>query len=331
MMPVAELPRVSDEARARILTAPRTTEQHRAFMTELAAMNAVQTGGRGDLDQLPEDLSIVAWNMERCLYPVESAARLSDVAPHVVLLSEMDHGMARTGQRHTTAEMAQALGMAYAFGVEFFELDLGGPIERALCQDDFNARGWHGNAIMSAVPFDAVTLIRLDDYGHWFTPDYGANPHEPRIGGRMALAAIVPTQCGPICVVSVHLESNAGAAHREAQFDRLMDAIDGFAPDMPVVIGGDLNTGIRLPAGCDWRDETLFGAAEARGYDWSLTAQGTTTRPSTLTPKPDGVYKLDWLGGRGVRPVSQQVLSSLSEEGHPLSDHDAVQAVVQIG
>ncbi|MEJ2020828.1 MAG: endonuclease/exonuclease/phosphatase family protein [Maritimibacter sp.] len=322
---VDELPPVTAEDRARLLAAPRTSDAHRALMAATPAMNAVQTGGAATAERLPTQLSVVAWNVERCLFPAESAAHLAPLSPDVVLLSEMDHGMARTGQRHTTAEMAQALGMVYAYGVEFHELDLGGATERRFCQDDFNALGWHGNAILSVVPFERVTLIRLDDHGHWFVPEASAtDPGQPRLGGRMALAAVLPTADGPICVVSTHLESNATADHREAQFQLLLDAVEDFAPDMPVIIGGDLNTGNHLPPDFDWRREGLFDLARARGYSWEATPEGTTTRPSLITPHPDRVMKLDWFCTCRVSCLDNQLLPSLSADGVPLSDHDAV-------
>ncbi len=78
----------------------------------------------------------------------------------------------------------------------------------------------------------------------------------------MAIAAVVPGAEGPICVVSTHLESNADAAHRHVQFNLLVDKIDAFAPDMPVLIGGDLNTGNHLPPDFDHQRETLFASGE---------------------------------------------------------------------
>ena len=326
MKTLAELPTVTEAERAKILAAPRTSDVHRSLLAGLPGMNTVRTGGAAQEAQLPAEFTVLAWNLERCLFPEDSAAHVADIAPQVLLLSEMDHGMARTKQRHTTEEMAQALGMAYAFGVEFFEMDLGGETERAFCDDDFNALGWHGNAILSAVPFEKATMFRLDDHGHWFTPDAGGDAGQPRVGGRNAIAAVLPGMDGPICCVSTHLESNSGPAHRAMQFDRLMDAVDDFAPDMPVVIGGDLNTGNHVPPDFDWRAETLFAQAEARGYDWSFTADGLTTRPSLITRHPSRQMKLDWICARGLMCLSHGVLASLDKTDKTLSDHDAVYA-----
>lgn len=327
----SKLPDVTPEQRARILGAPRTVASHRALMADLPAMTAVQTGGTASQPQLDAMLSVVAWNVERCLFPEASAALLAAYAPDIVLLSEVDHGMARTAQRHTTAAMAQAMGMAYGFGVEFHELDLGGPTERPFCTDDFNAHGWHGNAILSRAPFSRIMLLRLDDHGHWFSAEeLDADPDQPRVGGRMALLAVLPTAAGEICVVSTHLESNADAKHRAGQFAQLLDQIETFAPALPVLIGGDLNSGNHAPPAFDWRSETLFQAAIARGYDWSATPEGMTTRPSLITPHPARQMKLDWIGTRQMQAQNSALIAALDPQGKALSDHDAVWARVKI-
>jgi len=326
---VGNLPLVTASDKARILAAPRTARFHRSLLTSLPAMNAVQIGGKVTEVTLPNEISIAAWNVERGLFPIENAALLAPFAPKVLLLSEVDHGMARTGQRHTTEETAMALGMTYAFGVEFHELDLGGPTERAFCSDNFNARGWHGNAILSVVPFEAVTMVRLDDHGHWFSSEeLDADPQQPRVGGRMALAAILPWGTRKICVVSTHLESNAQADQRAMQFDKLMNMIDAFAPDISVIIGGDLNTGNHVPPDFDWRSETLFERAQSRGYDWSSTPKGATTRASLITPHPDRVMKLDWFATRGLTCLDKSLVPALAPDGKPLSDHEAIWCVV---
>ncbi|MCT4578209.1 endonuclease/exonuclease/phosphatase family protein [Donghicola sp.] len=306
-----------------IRIAPRTATAHRVLLADLDCMNAVQVGGQGPSTPLPADPRIIAWNVERCLFPEETAAQVAAHGADVALLSEVDCGMARTQQRHTTADMADALGLHYAFGVEFLELGLGSPTELEFCEDDHNARGWHGNAILSRTPFKRVEMLRLDDHGHWFCPDFGADPGQPRVGGRMALMAVVDTETGSLCVVSTHLESNAGPEHRKEQFDRLLDAIDRFAPDTPVIIGGDLNTGNHVPPDYSWQSETLFAGAQARGYSWSGTPEGMTTRPSLITRHPERRMKLDWFATRGLQ-TTESVLIASDATGQVLSDHDAV-------
>ena len=314
------LPPVTAAEREAILAAPRTAEAHRALMAQVPAMSLLEVGGTASAP-MPETLTVAAWNVERCLFPSDSAAHLAPHAPHVLLLSEMDSGMSRTAQRNTGAEMAAELGMAYTYGVEFHELDLGGETERQFCTDDHNIAGWHGNAILSTVPFDRLSLLRLDDHGHWFVPDDNAqDPGQPRLGGRMAILA----EIGGICCVSTHLESNAQAVHRDAQFTKLLDAVDAFAPGLPVIIGGDLNTGNHIPPDFDWRSETLFETAKARGYDWDANPPGTTTRPSLITPHPNRKMKLDWFCTRGLVSKNARILSSMDQNGRPLSDHDPI-------
>lgn len=317
------LPRVTETQRKQIAAAPRSAGAHRALLAGVPAMSALETGGAAPLARLPGAFTVAAWNVERCLFPEASAALLAPHAPAIVLLSEMDSGMARTGQRNTTADMASALGMAYAYGVEFFELGLGGSTERQFCKDNFNARGWHGNAILSSAPFERLALMRLDEDGHWFTPAAGSS-EQPRLGGRMAVTAIVPGADGQFCVVSTHLESNAGAEYRHAQFSRLLDLIDDFAPGLPVLIGGDLNTGNHVPPDYDWRAETLFDLAHGRGYHWDLTPEGVTTGPSLITPHQTRAMKLDWFCARGLTGGDPRLLEVRDTQGTALSDHKCI-------
>ena len=296
-------------------------------MADVPAMNMIECGGQG-AGTLPASFNIVAWNIERCLFPEASADHLRPHAPDIILLSEVDCGMARTAQRHTTAEMAQALGMEYAFCVEFFELGLGGPTEMQFCKDDFNRCGWHGNAVLSRVPFEETALFRLSDDGHWFV-DGAADPKQPRIGERMAIAARVPTEAGPVVVISTHLESNAGAAHRDGQMRRLLAMTDVFADGAPVIIGGDLNTGNQLE-NADWRRETLFDVARDAGYSWDANPDGMTTAPSLITPHPTRAMKLDWFCARGLALSDGTILSNMSQET-PLSDHLPIIARATLG
>lgn len=313
-----------------IQAADRTPEAHHALLAAVPAMQGLEVCGRGPSDPLPADYRVVAWNLERCLFPQKTAAHLAPHAPSVLLLGEMDNGMARAGQANTTAEIAAAMGMHYVYGVEFYEMDLGGPTERAFCKDDFNARGFHGNAILSKAPLEKLALIRLDQDGHWFLTGAGSagDPQQPRMGGRMAVAAVIPTVHGPVCFVSTHLESNADATYRQKEFDRLLDAVDAFAPGLPVMIGGDLNTGNHLPPEFDWREETLFARAEARGYSWAMNPDGVTTRASLITPHQSRKMKLDWFAVRNMQAEKGLLLSSVASDGVPLSDHDAVLCTV---
>ena len=318
---VEALTLVSEVEKQQILQAPKSPDSHRKLMKAVPAMSEIEKGGHASVSKLGEDVTVAAWNLERCLFVEQSATKLAALGADVVLLSEMDCGMARSAQRHTTRDMAEQLGMQYSYGVEFYEMGLGGDFEvEYLCKDDHNVIGWHGNAIMSKAPIDDLMLIRLDDHGHWFCTDKFADPSQPRIGGRMAIAAKIQG----VCFISTHLESAANADHRCDQMAVLLSAVDEFANGAPVLIGGDLNTGNHLPPNYDWRDETLFKYCEKNGYEFSFNPEGFTTRESLITRSPSKKMKLDWFLARHLHIAQAGIEPSVDEHGSPLSDHDCI-------
>ena len=203
-------------------TSDRSRDLHENLLHSLPTLNAVEYAGTPSaLGPLAFPFTVAAWNLERCLFPDDSAAHIAATGATVVLLSEMDDGMARTSQRNTTADVTRELSMQYAFGVEFIEVGLGSDTEREFCKDDFNARGLHGNALMSATPLARPFIIRLWGERIWLNHD----PDQLRIGERCAVGAIIETEAGPFVAVSVHLESATTAAYRERQMTELIDRI----------------------------------------------------------------------------------------------------------
>lgn len=314
----------SAEIRAGVTEIVRTIAAHDAAMAARPEMNSIEVGGApSSTTPLTFPFTVAAWNLERCLFAPESAAHLAATEAPVVLLSEMDNGMARTGQRHPTADVADTLGMQYAYGIEFIELGLGSDTEREFCEDDFNAKGFHGNAMMASVPLNRPFMLRLWGERLWFT-----DGEQPRLGERFAIGAVIETEAGPFVAVSTHLESATTAAYRERQVKELIDAIDEAFPGLPVLIGGDLNTGNH--AGGEFEAEGLFPMSAARGF----TRHGgpldvMTTRPSLITRWPERAMKLDWFLSRGLKIGDIRIIPSLDPSGRPLSDHDLITCVVE--
>ncbi|KAA0969044.1 endonuclease [Aureimonas fodinaquatilis] len=309
----------SAQTRQDIAALPRTITAHDRFMAGLSCMTQVETGGLTPTTVLQFPFSLATWNVERCLFPTQAAAKLAQTGADIVLLSEMDCGMARTAQRHTTAEVADGLGMAYAFGVEFLELGLGSDTEREFCADAQNYAGFHGNALVSSAGMQHVFMVRLPGKRFWFMQ----GDDQPRLGERMAVGAMLETAQGPLVVVSTHLESNSDAKGRNAQLDHLVDVLDARFPGLPIVIGGDLNSGNHI--GGDWRDESFFAEMAQRGFE----AHGgpidqVTTRPSLITRWPERLMKLDWFLVRGVQVGGSRIVPATGVDGGPLSDHDLV-------
>ncbi|MGF6155045.1 endonuclease/exonuclease/phosphatase family metal-dependent hydrolase [Ensifer sp. KUDG1] len=321
---VEQLAVPSLETRASFAEIVRTIAAHDAAMAARPEMNSVEVGGTpSSAAPLAFPFTVAAWNLERCLFAPESAAHLAETGAPVVLLSEMDNGMARTGQLHPTAEVADTLGMQYAYGIEFIELGLGSDTEREFCEDDFNAKGFHGNALMASVPLGRPFMLRLWGERLWFT-----DGEQPRLGERMAIGAVIETEAGPFVAVSTHLESATTAVYRERQVKELIDALDDAFPGLPLLIGGDLNTGNH--AGGDFEAEGLFAVSASRGF----TRHGgsldiMTTRPSLITRWPERAMKLDWFLSRGLKIGETRIIPSLDETGRPLSDHDLITCVVE--
>jgi endonuclease/exonuclease/phosphatase family metal-dependent hydrolase len=286
----------------------------------------------------------VAWNAERCKRVEAAADLLAPTGADAILLSEMDWGMARSGQRHATRELAAALGCGYVFAVEFLELGLGNESERARHAGEANAVGYHGGAILSRHPLLDPALVRLGGDGDWFDGSRG----ERRVGGRIALVAKLRVAGTEIALASVHFESHADPAFRAAQMRTLLDALQVYAPGAPALVGGDVNAhslGRR-----HFRDrellraaleedrerlarpvphEPLFAAAEGAGFDWRrCNAEGSTERRRAPEPSGRGVLKLDWFFTRGLATSDPEVMPALDGADAALSDHEAIAITV---
>lgn len=308
------------DIRAQFEATDGSIEAHDRLMAGLPSMVAVETGGKTPhREPLAFPVRVAAWNVERCLFVEDSVEKLSGETVDLVLVSEMDCGMARSGQRHTTAELADQLGMAYAYGVEFIEMGLGSPTEREFCRDDHNQQGFHGNGLLSKNGLSSPFIVRLWGERIWRQHD----PAQPRIGDRCAVGGLVETASGPIVAVSVHLESAASAAYRERQMRELIDTIDRNFAGLPVLIGGDLNTGNH--AGGDFEAEGLFAMGAARGFQrHGGPIDQMTTRPSLISRWPERAMKLDWFLSRGLTVDESWIIPSTDASGRPLSDHDLI-------
>lgn len=311
-----------------------TRAEHDRLALDLPAFNALEV--KAPPVALPSGpvLRIAAWNAERLKHRAPSAALVAASGADLLLLTETDCGMARSGNRHTAADLAADCGMGYAYGVEFVELGLGDDRERRWHRGESNRVGFHGNALLSRLPIEDAALIRLDDGAVWWLD---APKGQRRLGWRMAIAARIAAASGPIIAVSVHLESKSDPADRARQVARLLAAVDRLADGLPVVIGGDLNTkALDADAALWWDDpaahEPLFAAMAASGFDW----RAANTREITMRTLPDGkpqppFHRLDWLFTRGLAASHPATLAAVDEKGDAISDHDLVMVDVAAG
>ena len=213
----------------------------------------------------PEQLKVVKQQLE-ILQPAD-----------VLILNEVDYGVTRTDYRDVARDLAKAVNMNYAYGVEFLELDpLNLGLEKVVLEDkeaqadiqkSFDADksrylGMHGTAVLSRYPIRKATLRPLPVCYDWYASEKkeiskleagrrkGANlafmeriAREVRRGGRTVLfveLAVPESPTGAVTVVAPHLENKCKPECRAKQAKQILDWIRD--DHNPIILGGDLNT-----------------------------------------------------------------------------------------
>ena len=154
--------------------------------------------------------------------------------PDLLLLNEVDVGMARSGNRDVAGDLAAALGLHSAWAALFIETTSGRDEDPAWAGDRGNDEALFGLAVLSRYPIGAVRVVQLPTtrpllfdgqrmYGHY-----------------IALVAEIERPGAPFVAVSTHLEVHRTRAHRAAQLRFLLDALRDER--RPIVLAGDFNT-----------------------------------------------------------------------------------------
>ncbi|HTO54179.1 MAG TPA: endonuclease/exonuclease/phosphatase family protein [Myxococcota bacterium] len=323
--------------RHEIVAGPATARRHAQLLASLGFASALDVTRAPAPLPLGDSLRVVAWNAQRGREPARAAELLRASGADVCLLSELDLGMARSGQTHAARALAGRLGYASAFGVEFLELGLGDADEQTRHAGQENSRGFHGGAILARADWVAPELLRLEPGGRWFDGRLG----ERRVGSRIAVLGKLPFGGRELALASVHLESHSDPDERAAQLAAVFDRLDEWAPGLPALVGGDVNTHSLSRAELENREalraalardprrlsdpvphEPLFALADARGYEW----RAANLRPAATYKRGGrGALQLDWFFARGLAPSEPAVLPS-----DELSDHDAIALSVRL-
>ncbi len=332
----------SSRAREAWLAQVGDAEAHRRLLAEVACLREVELRPPDAPRALSGWVRVAAWNVQRGRRPAVLATALRAAGAELCLLSELDEGMARTDNLDTTAVLARELGAGSVFGVEFVELSLGDEREQRDAGGVGNARGLHGNALVTAAPLEGPTVVRLPGVGTgWFAAD----SRQPRVGGRMAVLAGVHIDGIAVAVASTHLENATDAGHRAEQMEVLLRATEERADGGPAIVGGDLNTlgaGYRElfdratvrrlredePTRFTWpvAHEPLFDVARAHGYTWTDANVAAPTTSHDGAGLPDHVpMRLDWLLVRGLVARRPAMVPAGG-----LSDHDMVTVGVRL-
>lgn len=302
--------------------------------------------------RFPGHLDVLVFNMERGVHLDELGDFLESCPGaqpfDVILANELDDGCVRSGQKDTAKELAQRLGLNYVFGLEFIEL--------VNPNDD---KGFHGNAIFSRWPIRNARVVRLPEQYNWYFD------RQRRIGGRLAILAELDL-CGQrVGVGTIHLENRTHSEGRKIQLETILKAADEMFPDIPVILGGDLNTNTfdgrdkdaiqeiasspELQQRCledvaQW--EACLPLAASYGYQ-AIPSRAASAHTQDLVtrrkPLPGGGalgLRLDWLLLRNAQPIASRNLSTREDiwsyapsgsalerfGGQELSDHNAIWA-----
>lgn len=308
-------------------------------------MGNIEAGGEISRPLAGDRLRVVAWNLERGWH-LDTWAQVPELgAADLLLLTELDVGMARSDQRHVARELAQHFGLEWAFAPQFEELTLGIPAERRRVRGQVNREALHGLGILSRLPIVSARVVALPDAFDW------SRSYETRRGGRIGLIAELETpEGGRLQAVCVHLECYAEPEERAGQMRVLLGALEPGS----CILGGDLNTTtgnlrskrtllalLARRAFSPWRIanpvplEPAFAAAESAGFSHhhsNLRGVGTGI-PHWLPAWPRRLRpRVDWILLRGIAAVagSLGVHPAPRVDGRRLSEHDGVGVEIRL-
>jgi hypothetical protein len=132
-------------------------------------------------------LHVIAFNAERGTHwddwadLIRTDEALNEAS--VLLISNLDVGMARSGNVHTARRLALELGMNYAFGLEFVDLTRGTSDEQEATQGQRDALSLSGLAVLSKCLMYDPLVVR----DQLSTDQLSLATGERRLGGHMGL------------------------------------------------------------------------------------------------------------------------------------------------
>ena len=245
----------------------------------------------GDNPTTRHPIKTIAWNIERGI-KLDGIIRALKEHPELkdsdlLLLTELDNGMARTKNKNVPREIAENLNMNYAFAPCYIALTNGSGVEAFI--EGENTWAIHGNALMSRYPILNAHSLALPN---------GKDKMkgvEKRLGCLRAVIADIDHPHGMFRAVSLHLDAHSTQNHRHQQMKIVLDHLETLSPKLPTIIGGDWNTttfnssravfsilgycrrvlmGVRnvvqnhYPHPDRWFERKLFREIEARGYNY---------------------------------------------------------------
>ncbi|MFL6255041.1 MAG: endonuclease/exonuclease/phosphatase family protein [Pyrinomonadaceae bacterium] len=246
----------------------------------------LEVGGDVKTDKAPAapaELKIVSYNIRyRAGDDLKQLIELLKEDPliggaHVIGLQEVDRNKRRTGNVNTARQIAEGLGMRYAWAAP---PDTGGDEEEET-----------GVAILSVFPLTDVARILLTHEGP---------------GGRRRVAVGATVQVGrtPLRVYSVHAETRMPVEQKVEHWQAVLDDLQLHRETAGAIVLGDFNT----IKGKDVKAARRLFTRE--GFTTPLADDETTWR--TFVVK----LKLDWLWLRGLEARSSGIDKDVDLSDH---------------
>ncbi|CAN5791175.1 MAG: endonuclease/exonuclease/phosphatase family protein [Acidobacteria bacterium] len=201
-------------------------------------LNAVvQENFAPEIFEKTETVRALAWNIERGnrFEGIVSALKKHEDLKNkdLLLLTELDYGMARSANRFVAQDLARELKLNYAFAPCYIALQKGSGIESDVAGE--NTKSLHGLAMFSKYPIKNAHAVPLPNGKDKM---FGK---EKRLGHLRALVADIQHAAGDFRAVTLHLDAHSSRWHRHLQMKIVLDHLETL-PDLPTVIGGDWNT-----------------------------------------------------------------------------------------
>jgi len=218
----------------------------------------------------------LAWNIERGIM-IDGIIEALKNHPglnnkDILLLTELDHGMARSGNRFIAREIAQALNLNYAFAPVYIPLQKGSGVEAEMAGE--NTLSIHGLATFSPYKMKNAHAVALPNGKDKM---WGK---EKRLGWLQGLVVDIEHPAGIFRAVTVHLDVHCSRDHRRRQMQIILNHLESLPP-LPTLIGGDWNT-------------TTYNAQNATrailGY-WRRVMMGVKNVVKNHFPHPDRYFE----------------------------------------
>ncbi len=203
------------------------------FQVSVPSPRPSPSGGEGENGK--SLLQAICWNLERgknfeaILQTFKTSSYFQDI--DLFFLTEVDWGMARSGNRNITAELGKELGYYAYFAPSYFNLTQGHGSERQV--EGQNQYGLHGKAILSKYPLQNLKSVGMPNAINKL------KSKEARLGEKRALLGDLDLGLEKITLACAHLDAFSSPLARKQQLNEVAKAC---AFSSRSLLAGDWNT-----------------------------------------------------------------------------------------